>query len=72
MKICKKHKKYKAIYPPTCSCFECWVEYIDKKMGEKHGVFNHHEMLSYHKSVMDKILQLEKLIFDLYESDSHS
>lgn len=28
MIVCKKHKKYKAIRPPTGECFDCWKKWF--------------------------------------------
>jgi len=35
MKICKKHKTYKAIRRPRSMCPVCWEIYLDKHPGER-------------------------------------
>ena len=31
MKICNKHKRYNAIFPPKCGCLDCWAMYLESK-----------------------------------------
>jgi len=32
--ICKKHKTYKAIHRPKCSCLDCWMIWLKKNPEE--------------------------------------
>ena len=35
---CKKHPKYKGIYPPRVNCKQCWKIYNERKLGNTTNV----------------------------------
>ena len=30
---CKKHKRYRGILRPKCSCLDCWIAYTEKHLN---------------------------------------
>ena len=35
---CKKHPRYKIIYPPRCECETCWFMWNEKKLNNATNV----------------------------------